>query len=521
LRLNIIIIHIIEVNNIAEFRNFNEVLMRNFVQYRDVVALEYTNGERTEKMTYRQLSHQVYTVVNYLTTNQFAMGSHIVVWMPNCPEAMWVDLGTTLAGAVVTPLALTTHIDDVIWVLNSQKATHIFVENKEQLALLQAQKSKLPHLQHVIVQAELEIEDEWTVPFYWMMNFPTQISSLGAVHDVKAQQTSAAPFNILYKPKNDTDPTRIDRKGVVLTHGNLLSIVRSLGNRLGLDGENAPKGMRYPFMRSIAEVHERVMGYYTMLYFGKTMVIAEPVTGRSLTAQIEVAAADILCINSQELEGLQAQITEVMHGSTLSRWALLNGTKVSELELAGNPIPWLARKKHNFYRSQREKIKKKYAKTVKTIITYGEPLTEATAHFYNALHWNVLQSFGDTETCGFVTLDDPTDPRPLTAGKALGSLSVEIERYGPIVVKGESVFDSYLNDKKATAAVIDKDGFYQTVSKGHLDALRLVVSPKMSAFSTPKAAETQNIVADTHNIVATTEENQNDTTNDSTNEPTD
>jgi long-chain acyl-CoA synthetase len=487
----------------TEFRNFNDVLMHNFVQHRETIALEYTEGERTERFTYRQMSHQVYTVVNYLTTNGFQPDEHVVVWMPNCPDAMWADLGVTLAGGILTPLSPEIAVEDVVYVLQQLQATYIFVATIEQLSALQAYRAKLPKLKSIVVQAATEAEEIGIATFYWMMNFPTQINSLGAVHEVREQRTVADALNILYPTKNETT-TKITRKGIVLTHGNILAAARSIGGRLGVEADK--KQMRYPLMVSLDAIHERIMGYYTMLYFGKTMVIAEPIQGRSLSAQIAVTTADILCINSEKMEALSAQLTLAMQESTLAQWALTNGLTVADLELNNGTVSWWMRKKHNFYRKQRDRIKTKYAKTLKTIVTYGEPLQTQTVYFYHTLGWNVLQSFGEAETCGFATIDDPTDPRPLTAGKALGSLEVEIERYGPIVVKGNMVAKMYHNDPKATANAFDAQGFFQCTTKGHLDNFRLVVAPKIGANNTVQTAAPPIVIGEKPQELVTEEE---------------
>jgi long-chain acyl-CoA synthetase len=475
----------------TDFRNFNDVLMHNFVQHRETVALEYTDGERSERFTYRQLSHQVYTVVNYLTTNGFQPDERVIVWMPNSPEAIWADLGITLAGGILTPLAPDTDADDVVFVAQQQQASYIFVQTIEQLTALQAQRAKLPKLKSIVVQAATEAEEAGIATFYWMMNFPTQITALGAVHTVREQRTADAMLAILYPTKtNDKGTsTKIQRKGVTLTHGNILAEATAIGARLGIAADKKP--MRYPLMLPISTVEERVMGYYTMLFFAKTMVIAEPVQGRSLSAQIDVTKADILCTNSEKMEEWCKGLTLTMQDATLAQWALQNGLTVAEQELSGATVSWFMRKKHNFYKNQRAKVKTKHAKTLQTIVTYGAPLQTQTVYFFYALGWNVLQSFGEPETSGFATIDDPTDPRPLTAGKPLDGVQVEIERYGPIVVKGDTVFKGYYNDAKATNNVFDKEGFFQAKTKGHLDNFRLVVAPQIAegSVAAPKQVE--------------------------------
>lgn len=466
--------------------------MHNFVQHRETTALEYTLDERTERFTYRQMSHQVYTVVNYLTTNGFQPDTHVVVWMPNCPDAIWADLGVTLAGGIITPLSPEIAVEEVIFVLQQTQARYIFVASTDQLNALQTHRSKLPKLKSIVVQAATEAEEAGIATFYWMMNFPTQITALGAVHEVREKRTADAILNILYPTKNETTAigsTKIQHKGVTITHGNILEVARAIGSRLGIEPDK--KQMRYPLMISLDAIHERIMGYYTMLYFGKTMVISEPTQGLSLSAHIAATNADFLCINTQKMEALSQQLTLAMQESTLAQWALNNGLVVAEQELNNGTVSWWMRKKHNFYRKQREKIKTKYAKTIKTLVTYGEPLQTQTVYFFHTLGWNVLQSFGETETCGFATIDDPADARPLTAGKALGSLQVEIERYGPIVVKGDIVAKGYYNDAKGTANAFDTQGFFQCKTKGHLDNFRLVVAPKISTNSALLQTEQQ------------------------------
>ncbi len=466
---------------ITEFQNFNEVLMHNFVKKRDAIALDYTNGERNEKNSFRQLSHQVYTIVNYLMTDGVADGDRAVVWMPNCPEQIWVDLGATLSGAIVTPLPQETENTDAIWVINDLQAKYVFVATKAQLDALVAVRSQLKSVCKVIVLEEIELEDAWMVPFYWMINFPTQINALGNVHLIRDNKNGTSPLCILYPLNADG---KMQRKGVVLTHGNCLSAVRSIGNRLGFDDEAGAKLKRYPVMRPFSEVHERIIGFYLSLYYAKTIVISKPAAGRSVSMQWEITEADYTCLSSEYYEALCTHLTMSMSEGSFSSWALANGLQVADLQLEGNPIGWFLRKKHNYYKSQRDTLKRKNAKTVKIFISYGSALQESTAKFFYAMDWCVLQSFGTIETAGFATLDDPNAPQPLTAGISLAGMEVQIEKYGPVLVKGAHVFSTYWKQVKATSQAFDAANFFRSEIKGHTNANGcLVLSPPRTSLT--------------------------------------
>lgn len=464
--------------SVQTFRNFNELLMHNFTHHRSVAALEYSNGERAETYTYRELSHRAYTVVNYLMADKISRDEKAVIWMPNCPEAIYVDLGFVLTGGIVTPLAPETSAADVAWVINDLQAKYVFVDTKAQLEALAALRNKIPSVKKVIVREEIELENEWMVPFYWMVNFPTQIVTLGEVHKIREELHADSICNILY----DTKADKLVRKGIVVSHGNLLSAAQNVGSRLEWDAETERKVQRYPNAQSIATIPERLIGYWALLYHGKTMVISEPADGRSLAAHIEETEADFVVLSADKLEFLRETISGTLLDGNWGKWALSNGLKVSERSLSGVPIPWLMRRWHKLYAKQRVRTRKKYFKNIHYVIVTDGALQEATARFFHALDCVVLQSFGTTETLGFATLDSPADPFPLGNGQAINGVEVRTERYGVVAVSGVSVFKTYWKQVRQTADAFTADGFFITDAKGHIDTQkRLVVSPVSGA----------------------------------------
>ncbi len=490
----------------SDFQNLNEVLMHNFVKSRDAIALDYTKDNRSERDSYRQLSHKVYTIVNYLMTDGIAPDDRVVVWMPNSPEQIWVDLGATLSGGIIAPLAMETEAADAAWVINDLQAKYIFVATRTQLDGLLAIRSQLKSVRKVIVLEEIELEDEWMVPFYWMINFPTQINALGNVHTIRDSKIAGSPLCILYPLLADG---KIQRRGVVLTHGNCLSVVRSIGNRLGFDEEEGKKIKRYPVMHSFSEVYERTMGFYLLLYYGKTMVIAEPTAARSLQGQWEVTEADFTCLPASHYESLCNQLTASMTDNSFSNWALENSLKVADLQLEGSPISWFLRKKHDFYKGQRENLKRKNAKTVKFFISYGSALQESTAKFFYAMDWHVLQSFGTIETFGFATIDDIEVPQPLTAGTSLAGMEIQIEKYGPILVKGTHVFNTYWKQVRATSQAFDNTGFFRSEVKGYTNTNGCLVlaPPRTLTTTTQQTNDSESLVPNESESVEKTNDN--------------
>jgi acyl-CoA synthetase (AMP-forming)/AMP-acid ligase II len=95
----------------------------------------------------------------------------------------------------------------------------------------------------------------------------------------------------------------------------------------------------------------------------------------------------------------------------------------------------------------------------------------------------VLTAYGLTESCGMVSMCDPSDDAEtiaLTSGRPIPGIEVHCVDAdghpvpagdsGEIVVRGYNVMLGYLDDPKATAETIDADGWMHTGDVGILDA---------------------------------------------------
>ncbi len=77
--------------------------------------------------------------------------------------------------------------------------------------------------------------------------------------------------------------------------------------------------------------------------------------------------------------------------------------------------------------------------------------------------------YGATECGPIISASLPNQYRIGCAGKVLPTLNLLIAPNGEILVKGENVMLGYYKDPEATARKIDKDGWFHTGDKGHLD----------------------------------------------------
>jgi long-chain acyl-CoA synthetase len=99
----------------------------------------------------------------------------------------------------------------------------------------------------------------------------------------------------------------------------------------------------------------------------------------------------------------------------------------------------------------------------------GAPLGDRLGHFYRGIGVTVLEGYGLTETTAAVTVNRPDAVKIGTVGQPLPGTEVRVAEDGELLFRGGQVFAGYWRNDEATAAVLDRDGWFHTGDVGEID----------------------------------------------------
>jgi long-chain acyl-CoA synthetase len=105
----------------------------------------------------------------------------------------------------------------------------------------------------------------------------------------------------------------------------------------------------------------------------------------------------------------------------------------------------------------------------KFLVTGAAPISPDLVRWYMALGLEMVEVWGQTESCGAVTSNIGGAVKPGSIGPKMAHAEVKISPEGELLVRGSTVFMGYLNQPEKTAETL-KDGWLHTGDVGKVDA---------------------------------------------------
>lgn len=428
----------------------------------DSVALRYRHDGRYESVTYRQLASAVELAAGRLRAFGLRKGDAVGILSPNRPQWIVADLAALSLGGVVVPVYHTLPADQLRYIIKDSGMRMLFVGHASLFPTVDAFRSEIPGLE------ELIFLDDWGIRFADVSTRagdPTSATPGERGAEGPAGETVGAsdPATVVY-----TSGTTGEPKGVILTHGNIVSNARALVDRFGI----GPDDSTVSYL-PLAHMFERTCGHYVFLFAGATVAYAEALT-TVVRDMAEIRPTVLIAVPRVLEKAYETALQKIESGPWLGRgivhraFALLN--ERANRKYRGERVSlWLDARGRMYDALVASRFRAVGGGRLRLIVSGGAPLDRRVGKILRVLGFGVVEGYGLTETSPVVSCGHIRDHRLGTVGKPLRGVEVRTTPDGEILVRGPNIMKGYLNKPRDTAAVLDRDGWFHTGDLGEFD----------------------------------------------------
>lgn len=439
-----------------------EILYRTFVEtvnrYPDKTALMYKKEGWYHKITYRELRDTVTAVASNLKKLGINTGDTVGIFSWNRPEWVMADMAILQLGGIVVPVYPTLPSRSVKYMLKDSRIKMIFVENADLFSLIDGLRYDVPSLEYIVCFDDSDIGRE-----RGFLRFEDLKRAKDSVPVAEPAVSSDTIATVVY-----TSGTTGEPKGVMLSHGNIMSNALTVKNRFHIHRRDVILSYL-----PLSHMFERTCGYYAMLFAGATIAYAE--NRLTLFRDIaEIRPTFILVVPGVIERAYEEAIKKIERGSAIRRKlvssAIAHLNTYFNLRYKNLRVSWWLQMKCIFYnRLIASGFRKVAGGRLKVIASGGAPLDQKIAKVFCVLGLKVVEGYGLTETSPIVCCHSLDDCRLGTVGKPLPGIRVKIAENDEILVQGPNVMKGYLNKPTETEKVIDQQGWFHTGDQGKVD----------------------------------------------------
>ncbi|MBI5457542.1 AMP-binding protein [Candidatus Kaiserbacteria bacterium] len=381
-------------------------------------AIIYKNGFRTFRYSYPQLASLVRKCASLYQKHGIQAGDKIALWGPNRPEWVIAHLGAVYCGAVAVPIDIQA----------LPEAAAKIVQHSEVRLIVKSALRK-PYLTEVptIILDDLE--------------FDLDLPEAGP-----REAREDEPLDIVY-----TSGTTGDPKGVVLTHGNIMSNVRGIIEHLRVDERDSILSLL-----PISHMLGQTCGVLAPLAAGMSVVFLGSMTAGAMFAAFRQERITIVLAVPRILQGIRSGVESKLQSSGIGRM-------LSRLSVRTAGAPRTVKKICFFL------IHRPFGSSLRFFVSGGAAIDAATVSFADRFGFKILQGYGLTECSPILTAERESEAGGKSAGVVIRDVELRIAPDGEILARGPNIFTEYYKDPDRTAETF-REGWFLTGDFGELDA---------------------------------------------------
>ncbi len=418
-------------------------------RWRDVTAAEFRD--------------EVLALAKGLLVQGVRFGDRVAIMCPTRYEWTLFDFALWSIGAEVVPVYPTSSAEQVCWMLHDAQVSAAMVEHEDHAMTIATVIDRLPRL-HRLWQLDRGAVQE-------LYDAGAHVDD-DTVHRHRQAVTPDTVATIIY-----TSGTTGRPKGCVLTHGNLMFEADTVIERWepvfhSRRGDQASTLLFLPLahvfgrMVEVAAIRGRVtFGHQPQLSasallpdlaaFRPTFFLAVPY----IFEKVFNAAR-----RKAEKEGRAGPFEKAVEVAV--RYA--DAVEAKAWGIGPGPTAGLRMQHQVFDKLVYAKIRAAMGGRVRHAMSGGSAMDRRLGLFFAGAGVQIYEGYGLTESTAAATANPPERTRYGTVGQAIPGMSVHIAEDGEVWLRGDNVFQGYLNNEKATDEALH-DGWLATGDLGTLD----------------------------------------------------
>ena len=430
--------------------------------------INYKKDGTWRSMSTSELAATVRTVAMGLYALGVRSGHHVAILSDNRPEWTLADLGTLACGAADVPIYATQAPKQVAYILNDAGAEVLFISDQAQYERVREALHTVPRLRAIVSFDRVEAPSGKVMSFEDFLNWGRAADEAEpGLYDTLSESTTEETLATLIY----TSGTTGEPKGVMLTHGNLVSNALTNVKIAQLqEGEVALSFL--PF----SHIFERTT-IYMYLYGGITIYYAQSVD--TVARDLAEARPNFMTSVPRLFEKIYARAMEKAEEGgkvkfAIARWAVRIGKEWARITSeGGRPDQWLAFRHKLADTLVFSKWKQAMGGRIRALVSGGAPLAPDLALVFYGAGLPIYQGYGLTESSPTITSNHPIYNRLGSVGKPIPGVEVKIAEDGEILCSGPNVMRGYYGREEETAETLtsDADGkiWLHTGDVGYLD----------------------------------------------------
>jgi long-chain acyl-CoA synthetase len=389
-------------------------------------------------------------------------GDRVAILSDNSPQWVIVDQAALGLGAVTTPMFTTSGAEEHRHVLNDSGARVIAANGEDMVKKVIALGGSIPSIEGIIALHTGAADQPASNGTPRVMTLESASGDSPApVGEGKREDLAT----LIY-----TSGTTGASKGVMLTHGNLLSNAEDA--REVLDVNERDNILSF---LPVAHSFERTAGYYTVVLGGGEIAYAEGLT--QIPANLQETKPTLLLVVPRLLEAIYERVQKTVRSSPplrqkLFHLAIETGKRATEYRHSGKPMPALLAMQIAIYRKLVfHRIHAVFGGRLRYLISGSAPLPNEIYHFLAAAEIPLVEGYGLTEAAPIVSVNLlPGRARIGTVGRRLPRVEAKTADDGELLVRGPNVMKGYFKLDQETAETITTDGWLHTGDIAQIDA---------------------------------------------------